>query len=174
MRWKPDFCLPERSDGHASGRDPQPVDQKETWQIDMPQRCQTILIPETSETVTQSPCQHQMRSSKKARATCATRHLLHTSRPIVVTGVSVLQGGWKCVFRPRTAEGPAAEHCPDIAGRDSGEAMGKACPRDRHAHGRRQRGWRRAQHRVRSALPKGQQATNWKRLTDPSTTDRAM
>ena len=38
----------------------------------------------------------------------------------------------------------------------SGEAMGTACPRDRHPHGRRQPGWLRAQHRARSALPKGQ------------------
>ena len=38
-----------------------------------------------------------------------------------------------------------------------GKSPGRPRPRDRHPQGRRQRGWLRAQHRARSALPKGQE-----------------
>lgn len=64
-----------------------------------------------------------------------------------------------CVFRAQTTGTRVAEHRPEIAGRQSDEAMETACPRDRHPHGRRQPDWLRAQHRARSALPKGQPTT---------------
>lgn len=77
----------------------------------------------------------------------------------------------RCVFGPRTTCRRMAEHRLEIAGRDSGQVTGRACPRDRHPHGRRQPGWLRAQHRARSALPKGQiYQRSWKRPTDPSIT----
>ena len=137
-RWKPYFCLPERRDGHASGRDPQPVDRKETRQIDTRQRCQTTLMPEIGETGNQPRSQYQTRSSTEARAIREPRHFLPLTR--VITRDGRIGPPRRVEMRVQTTYGQmrGAEHLLKHGGRHSSEAMGTACPRDRHPHGRRQ------------------------------------